>query len=416
MAVRSYQFVVGAETPTLPTAGTPSGSSDTITLGYANDHYVQGGAPVADITALKAIGSSDRADNDALWVDAENAFFVFDSASSTTGDDLTVVQPSSGTGRWFRASRNPVIGSTASFRNQAVARFYEQTANGSNYVGLTAPNSVSADLTFKLPGADGTSGQALVTDASGNLSFASVAAAVNYLYSAKSADYTITTSDNIRVLAMTTGGTDRTITLPSAASSVDRIITIKKVDGLDSDGTGKLTIARAGSDTIGGATSQLLFSANDVIEIISNGSDWNIIRMRQFEYAYNTDTSSGNDTTNFAYGPGGVLVPNRSTGTASIKRIGWLSPAIQGDQIFGEMNQAVTSTIWFPTAQMWPSTIQTAKKFGLELVDISSSAVSLSFSDGGYRSTSGAYGSNGDAWGDLFLAGYKWRMVKIRII
>ena len=46
--------------------------------------------------------------------------------------------------------------------------------SGGNVVSLNSPSSAptSADVAFKLPNADGTSGQALVTDASGNLSFA----------------------------------------------------------------------------------------------------------------------------------------------------------------------------------------------------------------------------------------------------
>ena len=46
--------------------------------------------------------------------------------------------------------------------------------SGGNVVSLNSPTSAptSADVAFKLPNADGTSGQALVTDASGNLSFA----------------------------------------------------------------------------------------------------------------------------------------------------------------------------------------------------------------------------------------------------
>jgi len=53
------------------------------------------------------------------------------------------------------------------------ARFYEDTDNGTNYVQVQAPDSVSSNVTFKLPSADGTSGQAIVTDGSGNLSFGS---------------------------------------------------------------------------------------------------------------------------------------------------------------------------------------------------------------------------------------------------
>tara|TARA_R100000278_G_scaffold68953_1_gene54724 strand:+ start:942 stop:1583 length:642 start_codon:yes stop_codon:yes gene_type:complete len=46
--------------------------------------------------------------------------------------------------------------------------------SGGNVVSLNSPTSAptSADVAFKLPNADGTSGQAIVTDASGNLSFA----------------------------------------------------------------------------------------------------------------------------------------------------------------------------------------------------------------------------------------------------
>ena len=46
--------------------------------------------------------------------------------------------------------------------------------SGGNVVSLNSPTNApsAADVAFKLPNADGTSGQAMVTDASGNLSFA----------------------------------------------------------------------------------------------------------------------------------------------------------------------------------------------------------------------------------------------------
>ena len=46
------------------------------------------------------------------------------------------------------------------------------THSNGNKVKLTTPDTLSANKTFKLPGADGSSGQALVTDGSGALSFA----------------------------------------------------------------------------------------------------------------------------------------------------------------------------------------------------------------------------------------------------
>ncbi len=49
------------------------------------------------------------------------------------------------------------------------------THSNGNKVKLTTPDSLAADKTFKLPGADGTSGQFLKTDGNGALSFATVA-------------------------------------------------------------------------------------------------------------------------------------------------------------------------------------------------------------------------------------------------
>ena len=64
--------------------------------------------------------------------------------------------------------RTDVTGSIYLTGDEKHVRWY----NGSNYVNLGASSSLSSNLTFTLPTADGSSGQALVTDASGNLSFA----------------------------------------------------------------------------------------------------------------------------------------------------------------------------------------------------------------------------------------------------
>ena len=48
------------------------------------------------------------------------------------------------------------------------------THSNGNKVKLTTPDTLAANKTFKLPGADGSSGQAMVTDGSGAFSFASM--------------------------------------------------------------------------------------------------------------------------------------------------------------------------------------------------------------------------------------------------
>jgi hypothetical protein len=64
--------------------------------------------------------------------------------------------------------------------NQKEIQFKEQTANGINYVALKAPATLSTDTTFTLPSADGSNGQALITDGSGSLSFTTLSTSLSY--------------------------------------------------------------------------------------------------------------------------------------------------------------------------------------------------------------------------------------------
>ena len=58
----------------------------------------------------------------------------------------------------------------------AEARLYEDTDNGTNYIGLKAPATVGTSKTFVLPDADGSANQVLKTDGSANLGWTSIAA------------------------------------------------------------------------------------------------------------------------------------------------------------------------------------------------------------------------------------------------
>jgi len=55
----------------------------------------------------------------------------------------------------------------------ATLQLREDTDNGTNYVGFKAPDAVTSSLAWVLPDGDGTNGQVLSTDGSGNLSFVS---------------------------------------------------------------------------------------------------------------------------------------------------------------------------------------------------------------------------------------------------
>ena len=66
---------------------------------------------------------------------------------------------------------NAVFSSTVNLLTQSELRFQDTT--GGQYVGLRASTTVASSFTLNLPVADGTSGQAIVTDGSGVLSFGS---------------------------------------------------------------------------------------------------------------------------------------------------------------------------------------------------------------------------------------------------
>jgi hypothetical protein len=59
------------------------------------------------------------------------------------------------------------------FLDQDEIKFFEQSGNGNEYVGFTAPDSIGTTLTFKWPATDGTVNQLLKTDGNKNLGWIS---------------------------------------------------------------------------------------------------------------------------------------------------------------------------------------------------------------------------------------------------
>ena len=78
----------------------------------------------------------------------------------------------------------------------------EGTNNGTNFIGLKAPNAVTADTTFTLPDGDGSNGQFLKTDGSGNLTFGTVVSTLSLAADTGSSD-SVSTGETITF----TGGT-----------------------------------------------------------------------------------------------------------------------------------------------------------------------------------------------------------------
>ena len=80
---------------------------------------------------------------------------------------------------------------------------------------------------------------------------------------------------------ITTGGSDSTVTLPSAAANAGRLIKFIKAD----TGTGKLIIARAGTDTLGinANTTMELWYQDNYVDLMSDGSSrWVVVNTETF--------------------------------------------------------------------------------------------------------------------------------------
>lgn len=103
-----------------------------------------------------------------LYFNTTTGLKWYDGAAWRTAATLATVQTLTN-----KTLTSPVIGTDAQFSNQAVAKFYEGVGGGTNFIGISAPATVTADKTFLLPDGDGTAGQVLKTNGALQLGWAS---------------------------------------------------------------------------------------------------------------------------------------------------------------------------------------------------------------------------------------------------
>ena len=134
--------------------------------------------------------------------------------------------------------------------NQKEIRFRETTANGTNYIALKAPASVSADLTFTLPATDGTNGQVLSTNGSGVLSFTTPSAGISWQSAIKTSGFTAVAGEGY---FCNTTSSAFTVTLPASPSAGNQVAIVDYAGTFD---TNALTI-NPNSNKIEGGTANL---------------------------------------------------------------------------------------------------------------------------------------------------------------
>lgn len=117
----------------------------------------------------------------------------------------------------------------------------EGTGNGSNKVTIKAADSLSSDVTFTLPSADGSSGYVLTTNGSGVMSFAAPSASSFTLSDGSNTD-TFNTGETLTFAG--TGGVTPTITNNTVTYALGTV-------GLSNGGTGKTTAPAAMANLMG---------------------------------------------------------------------------------------------------------------------------------------------------------------------
>jgi hypothetical protein len=200
-----------------------------------------------------------------------------------------------------------------------------EDASGGQYVALKAGTTVASNVTFTLPTADGTSGQALTTNGSGVLSFATAAVngAVNWNTTKITADPNPAVS-GVGYFADTTSAAF-TITLPSspAAGAVVGI-----ADYANTFATNNLTVGR-NSSNIGGVADDAVLSTNGVSItfvyvdatqgwIVTDSGNRSDLPVPQYVAATGgTITTCGNCKIHTFTGPGTFTVTSTATNPAN---------------------------------------------------------------------------------------------------
>ena len=176
-------------------------------------------------------------------------------------------------------------------------RFNEGTNNGTNFIGLRAPNAVTGSKTFVLPDGDGTAGQFLKTDGSGNLDFTTVNQFINL--AGDTGTDTYNTSETLNFLG--TGGMTQTVT--------DNTVTVTATALTNANLSGTAAISNANianpQTTIGSSVLTLGATETDIAGLTSLVVDDITINGQSV-----TTTTSNKDINLSPHGTGTVVVPS----------------------------------------------------------------------------------------------------------
>lgn len=118
------------------------------------------------------------------------------------------------------------IETAPSATSTSILKLSELSANGSEYVGLKAPDAIASSTLWTLPASDGSSGQALSTDGNGTLLWITpLASAVVTLNGLSTSSQTFSTSATGTDFGIISSGSTHTFNMPSASATARGLLT-----------------------------------------------------------------------------------------------------------------------------------------------------------------------------------------------
>jgi hypothetical protein len=229
-----------------------------------------------------------------------------------------------------------IIGNSATVGG--TVKLNEGTNNGTAFIGLKAPNAVTTTTTFTLPDGDGTAGQFLKTDGSGNLDFATVNQFIDL-----AGDTGTDTYNTAETLTFTGGAGLQANVTDNQVEFVANALTNSNLSG--SAGITNANLSTAGQITLGSSTLTLGATTTDIAGLTSLVVDDITINGTTI-----ATTASNLDITLSPHGTGTVVVPSgyesRAGLTAeSLVNKAYVDAIAEGLHVHASVKAATTQTL-----------------------------------------------------------------------
>jgi len=290
--------------------GTQGNNGDRLFIGEGG---VDGNGDANNITVIGGQYFTDMLDHVAGTLTASSAL--------TTDSNLAIDQV--------------IIGNNAS--TGGTVKLNEGTNNGTNFIGLKAPNAVTTTTTFTLPDGDGTAGQFLKTDGSGNLDFATVNQFIDL--AGDTGTDTYNTAETLTFAGgsgMSTVVTDNNVEIRATALTNSNL---SGTAGITNANLANSTITLGSSTlTLGATTTDIAGMTSLVVDSITiNGSTM-------------STTASNTDITLSPHGTGTVKVPSGYEDRAgftddSLANKAYVDNVAQGLDVKGSVVVATTANL-----------------------------------------------------------------------